>query len=134
MNATFATIEEAWGPANALSSVPPNPYQDPEYQRKVLDSAASTGIVPREPQILDTGMVRAYLEKLYRDSGPMAVSALLPAGFQRPGSTGTGSASGGTGGGCTWDSMWTTVTDPENFFLVVMAGFALLVIGDSLKK
>ncbi len=128
----FASIEEAWGPANALASVPPNPYQNPDYQRNVLDSAASTGIVPREPQVLDAGLVRAYLDKLYTDSGPMAVSALLPAGFQRPGApTAAGMR---PGGGCTWDSLWTTVTDPENFFLVVMAGFALLVIGDSLKK
>lgn len=130
MNATFATIEEAWGPANALASVPPNPYTDPEYQRKVLDSAASTGIVPREPQILDTGMVRAYLDKLYRDSGPMAVSALLPEGFQRPGAP----PARGRPGGCSWDALWTTVTDPENFFLVLLAGFALVVVGDALKK
>lgn len=125
----FASIEEAWGPANALASVPPNPYQNPEYQRKVLDSGASTGIVPREPQVLDAGLVRAYLDKLYTDSGPMAVSALLPAGFQRP-----GAPSASRPGGCSWDALWTTATDPENFFLVVMAGFALLVIGDSLKK
>jgi hypothetical protein len=131
MNATFATIEEAWGPGNALASVPPNPYQNPEYQRKVLDSAASTGIVPREPQILEAGLVRAYLDKLMKDSGPMAVSALLPEGFQRPG---TPVSAHPRGGSCTWDSMWTTLMDPENFFLVVMAGFALLVIADAVKK
>ena len=128
MNATFATIEEAWGPGNALASVPPNPYQNPEYQRKVLDSAASTGIVPREPQVLDATLVRAYLDKLYADSGPMAVSALLPAGFQRPGSGEPRQR------GCSWNALLDTITDPENFFLVLMAGFALLVIGDSLKK
>lgn len=126
----FATIEEAWGAGNTLASVPPNPYQNPEYQRKVLDSGASMGIVPREPQILDAGLVRAYLDKLYRDSGPMAVSALLPEGFQRPGAPMTRPGSGG----CSWDALWSTATDPENFFLVVLAGFALLVIGDALKK
>jgi hypothetical protein len=125
-NATFATIEEAWGPAAQLASVPPNPYQNPAYQRSVLDSAAATGIVPREPQVVEASLVRAYLAKLYADSGPMAVSALLPPEFAAPAPRRRQT--------CGWDGLWNALTDPENFFAVVLAAFALLLMVDAFKK
>lgn len=126
-NAAYATIEEAWGSA-ALASVPPNPYQNPAYQRSVLDSAAATGIVPREPQMLDAGLVRAYLARLYSDSGPMAVSALLPPEFSR------GEPRPRRSGSCGWEGLLTSLADPENFFTVAFGAFALLLIADAFKK
>lgn len=129
-NAAYATIEEAWGSA-ALASVPPNPYQNPAYQRSVLDSAAATGIVPREPQMLDAGLVRAYLAKLYSDSGPMAVSALLPPELSVPAAASAASRRRQT---CGWDGLLTSLTDPENFFAVAVGAFALLLIADAFKK
>ena len=130
-NATFATIEEAWGPSSHLASIPPNPFQNPSYQRQVLDSAASTAITPREPQAIDAGTVKRYLEQLYRESGPVAVTALLPSDYLMQ------KKMMHHDGKCfvdDWDLFWKTVSDPENLFLILVAAFALLVISDSFTK
>lgn len=129
-NATFATIEEAWGPSSQLASLPPNPFQNPSYQRQVLDSAAATAITPREPQAIDSGTVKMYLAKLHAESGPMAVAALLPQEFM----SSRGPQKRMATGKCfidDWDLFWKTVSDPENLFLILVAAFALLVISDS---
>ena len=92
--ATYATLDEAWGPSNpqqttstpsTLATTPPfsNPYKDQSYQRQILNNASSVGITPREPQVLDAGTVKSYLATLYKDSGPVAVSSLLPAEYLR---------------------------------------------------
>lgn len=78
----YASLDEAWGPIwGGSGPVTSNIYQDPAYQRQVLNSSASFGIVPRDPQVLDAGTVKEYVAQLYRDSGPVAVQALLPAEF-----------------------------------------------------
>lgn len=130
-NATFATIEEAWGPSSQLSSIPPNPFQNPSYQRQILESSAAVGITPREPQVLDAASVKTYLAQLYKESGPVAVTALLPADFtdRRPRRLQFNSS-----GKCfvdDWDLFWKTVRDPENLFLILVAAFAVLIIADS---
>lgn len=87
--ATYATLDEAWGPSpqptTPTPTTPPfsNPYKDQSYQRQILHNASSVGITPREPQVLDAGTVKAYLATLYKDSGPVAVSSLLPAEYLR---------------------------------------------------
>lgn len=132
-NATFATIEEAWGPSSQLASIPPNPFQNPAYQQQVLDSSAATAIIPREPQAIDAGTVKAYLATLHAESGPMAVAALLPPDFMSRRAVPQKHQGGGKCFVDDWDLFWKTVSDPENLFLILVAAFALLVISDSFK-
>ena len=131
VNASYATLDEAWGPAGQLATLPPNPYKNPAFQRQVLDSAASVGIVPREPQVLDSLTVKTYLEKLYRDSGPVAVSALLPAKFTMP--VRSLATPTGTCFMDDWGVFWKTVMDPDNMFLVLGAAFGTLLMFDMVK-
>lgn len=116
----FATLDEVWGPEAQLARVPANPFHNKEYQRQVLNSSASVGIVPREPQILDAGSVQAYLDQLYRESGPVAVSALLPASYVRPVRPPLGLEEDEDPG-----------MDTEALFLGILAGFAALVLFDN---
>ena len=58
-------------------------YQNPDYQRQVLNTSAAFGIVPRDAQPVDPATVKEFLARLYADSGPTAVRALLPSDFLR---------------------------------------------------
>ena len=134
MNATFATLEEAWGPAGQLATLPPNPYQNTSYQRQVIENGMSTGIAPREPQALDAMTVKLYLKKLFEESGPVAVSALLPAKYMSQTLPAIPRPKGK--GKCfmdNWGAFWDTIMDPENVGVLLIAAFALLVITDYIK-
>ena len=130
--ATFATIEEAWGSGVSLgASVPPNVYQDPAYQRQVLETSGNYGIISREPQDLDAGVIKEYLTKLYAQSGPMAVKALLPAGFlQRQCLARQRFHALEDEPDNHWDMLVRILQDQETLLLLLLASFAVLVMSD----
>lgn len=82
-NQAFASIDEVWGPGAQLGTAAAtyNMYQNPEYQRQILNASTSFGIVPRDAQPIEPAAVKQYLAELYKDSGPGALDALLPPDF-----------------------------------------------------
>jgi hypothetical protein len=82
--------------------------------------------------MLDAGTVKAYLTQLYKDSGPVALNALLPAEFHmyRGGRAGEHPLAEGKCFVDDWDLFLRTVRDPENLFVILVGALTLLVVFD----
>jgi len=72
--ATFAALDEVWKDDEDSSTLlPPNPYKNDDYQRKVL-----TGFDLGAPSKDAKKEVQKYLQQLYEEEGSEAVHLLLP--------------------------------------------------------